>query len=81
LRAAVASLSQSVIEIGGTPNRRGELTRRSGLSPVRILERVNHVDLFRVKGVGIESADLVGAAGLDTDWTRHARRVPRKVRY
>jgi predicted flap endonuclease-1-like 5' DNA nuclease len=31
-----------------------------------ILEWVNHVDLFRIKGVGQEYADLLEAAGVDT---------------
>jgi len=31
-----------------------------------ILEWVNHVDLFRIKGVGSEYADLLEAAGVDT---------------
>jgi predicted flap endonuclease-1-like 5' DNA nuclease len=31
-----------------------------------ILRWVNHVDLFRIKGVGSEYADLLEAAGVDT---------------
>jgi predicted flap endonuclease-1-like 5' DNA nuclease len=31
-----------------------------------VLEWVNHVDLFRIKGVGSEYADLLEAAGVDT---------------
>jgi predicted flap endonuclease-1-like 5' DNA nuclease len=31
-----------------------------------ILEWVNHVDLFRIKGVGEEYADLLEEAGVDT---------------
>jgi predicted flap endonuclease-1-like 5' DNA nuclease len=30
------------------------------------LEWVNHVDLFRIQGVGSEYADLLEAAGVDT---------------
>jgi len=31
-----------------------------------ILEWVNHVDLFRIRGVGSEYSDLLEAAGVDT---------------
>ena len=31
-----------------------------------ILKWVNHVDLFRIKGVGEEYADLLEASGVDT---------------
>ena len=31
-----------------------------------ILEWVNHVDLYRIKGVGSEYSDLLEAAGVDT---------------
>lgn len=43
--------------------------RRSPAQPISdklILRWVNHVDLFRVKGVAGEYADLLEAAGVDT---------------
>jgi len=38
----------------------------SGVSAKLVLEWVNHSDLFRIKGVGEEYADLLEAAGVDT---------------
>jgi predicted flap endonuclease-1-like 5' DNA nuclease len=38
----------------------------SGVSEKLILEWVNHADLFRIKGVGEEYADLLEEAGVDT---------------
>jgi predicted flap endonuclease-1-like 5' DNA nuclease len=64
-RAGVRS-SNSLLEMGGTPRGRQEIALRSGLSSATILEWVNHVDLFRIKGVGEEYADLLEAAGVDT---------------
>ena len=40
--------------------------QKSGISETKILEWVNHADLFRVKGVGSEYTDLLEAAGVDT---------------
>jgi predicted flap endonuclease-1-like 5' DNA nuclease len=58
--------SSALLEMGGTPRGRQDLASRTGLSPATILEWVNHVDLFRIKGVGEEYADLLEAAGVDT---------------
>jgi predicted flap endonuclease-1-like 5' DNA nuclease len=51
---------------GGTPAGRKEIAAKSGVSDALILQWVNHVDLFRIKGVGSEYADLLEAAGVDT---------------
>lgn len=66
LQKAGVRSSQSLLEMGSTRKGRQQLADSSGLSPTRILEWVNHVDLFRVKGVGEEYADLLEAAGVDT---------------
>ena len=52
--------------MGATPAGRKGLAKNSGLSEKQILEWVNHVDLFRIKGVGEEYADLLEEAGVDT---------------
>ena len=39
---------------------------RTGIGDSLILRWVNHVDLFRIKGVGEEYSDLLEAAGVDT---------------
>ncbi len=57
---------QALLERGATPQGRKELAETTGISGTLILEWVNHVDLFRIKGVGSEYADLLEEAGVDT---------------
>ena len=45
---------------------RKELAAKTGLSEALLLQWVNHVDLFRIKGIGSEYADLLEAAGVDS---------------
>ena len=55
-----------LLKKGGTAKGREELGKASGIGKKLILEWVNHVDLFRIKGVGEEYADLLEEAGVDT---------------
>lgn len=55
-----------LLQKGSTPKGRKELAEKTGISEKLILEWVNHVDLFRIKGVGEEYADLLEEAGVDT---------------
>ncbi|NPA07222.1 MAG: DUF4332 domain-containing protein [Chloroflexi bacterium] len=65
--AAIGILTaQDLLEKGGTPQGRKAIAERTQISPKLILEWVNHVDLFRIKGIGPEYADLLEAAGVDT---------------
>jgi len=57
---------EALLEQAGTPEGRKSIAERLGISPKRILEWVNHADLYRIKGVGSEYADLLEAAGVDT---------------
>ncbi len=66
LRAAGVRSSRSLLEKGGTASGRQEIARKAGVSGKLVLEWVNHVDLFRIKGVGEEYADLLEEAGVDT---------------
>ena len=45
---------------------RKELAEGTGISEHLILKWVNHVDLYRIKGIGSEYADLLEASGVDT---------------
>jgi predicted flap endonuclease-1-like 5' DNA nuclease len=63
--AGVAS-AEALLEKGATPKGRKEVAEKSGISDALILEWVNHIDLFRIKGVGSEYADLLEEAGVDT---------------
>ncbi|MBR4735305.1 MAG: DUF4332 domain-containing protein [Bacteroidales bacterium] len=51
---------------GGCPKGRKELEEKTGIRADLILTWVNHADLFRVKGVGPQFAELLEAAGVDT---------------
>jgi predicted flap endonuclease-1-like 5' DNA nuclease len=55
-----------LLEKGLTPKARKEIAEKSGIDEGLILQWINHVDLFRIKGVGEEYSDLLEAAGVDT---------------
>ena len=66
LRKAGVLSTKSLLEKGATTKGRDEIARSAGISGKLILEWVNHVDLFRIKGVGEEYSDLLEEAGVDT---------------
>ena len=66
LRKAGVLSTKSLLEKGATTKGRDEIARTAGISGKLILEWVNHVDLFRIKGVGEEYSDLLEEAGVDT---------------
>ena len=66
LRKAGVRSTGDLLKKGGTARGREQLAKASGLSKKLILEWVNHVDLFRIKGVFEEYADLLEEAGVDT---------------
>lgn len=51
---------------GATPAGRNRMAEATGISPKLILRWVNHADLFRIKGVARQFAELLEAAGVDT---------------
>jgi len=57
---------EDLLEKGATKKGRNELAKLTGLSEKLILTWVNHADLFRVKGIGKQYAELLEAAGVDT---------------
>jgi predicted flap endonuclease-1-like 5' DNA nuclease len=64
-KAGVATTT-ALLNAGATPKGRKELADKTGIGDALILEWVNHVDLYRIKGVGSEYSDLLEAAGVDT---------------
>lgn len=66
LKRVGVSTAEALLAKGATPLGRKDLAEKSGISEKLILEWVNHVDLFRIKGVGEEYADLLEEAGVDT---------------
>ena len=55
-----------LLKVGATAKGRAELEAQTGISHSLVLEWVNHVDLYRIKGVGQEYSDLLEEAGVDT---------------
>ncbi|OGN72970.1 MAG: ferredoxin [Chloroflexi bacterium GWB2_49_20] len=66
LKKAGVGSTDSLLKLGTTPAGRKEIAGKSGISDSLILEWVNHVDLYRIKGVGSEYSDLLEEAGVDT---------------
>lgn len=66
LKAAGVTTAEALLAQGAAPKGREELAEKAGISGKLILEWVNHVDLFRIKGVGEEYSDLLEEAGVDT---------------
>jgi len=66
LKKAGASTTDSLLKKGATPAGRKEIAQKAGVSEHQVLEWVNRVDLFRIKGVAEEYSDLLEAAGVDT---------------
>jgi predicted flap endonuclease-1-like 5' DNA nuclease len=66
LRKAGVRSAGDLLKKGAAPAGRKQIEKDSGISGKLILEWVNHVDLFRVNGVGEEYADLLEEAGVDT---------------
>lgn len=64
-QAGVTTTGQ-LLDCGKTPTGRDELAERTGISRKLILKWVNHADLFRIKGVAGQFAELLEAAGVDT---------------
>ena len=66
LQEAGITTTDALLEQGATPKGREKIAEKTGISGKLILEWANHADLFRIKGVGEEYADLLEAAGVDT---------------
>jgi predicted flap endonuclease-1-like 5' DNA nuclease len=66
LRAIGVLTVLDLLRRGATRKGRAELAELSGITGKLILRWVNHADLYRIKGVGSEYADLLEAAGVDT---------------
>ena len=66
LTAASVKTVEALLESGATVAGRKGLAEQTGISDHLILTWVNHADLFRIKGVAGEYAELLEAAGVDT---------------
>ena len=66
LAEAGLDTTDELLSAGGTPEGRASFAEKTGIGDALILEWVNHADLYRIKGVGSEFADLLEEAGVDT---------------
>ncbi|MBQ8483377.1 MAG: DUF4332 domain-containing protein [Bacteroidales bacterium] len=66
LNAAGIETAAQLLEKCATPAGRKALAEETGISEKVVLRWANHADLFRVKGVGPQFAELLEAAGVDT---------------
>jgi predicted flap endonuclease-1-like 5' DNA nuclease len=66
LKAAGVRSIEGLLKKGSTPQGRQKISELSGTSDTLILKWVNHADLFRIRGVAGEYAELLEAAGVDT---------------
>lgn len=63
--AGVTSV-EGLLKAGSVQQGRDDLAAKLGVGEKLILKWVNHADLFRVKGIAGEYAELLEAAGVDT---------------
>ena len=66
LRGAGIATTDALLKTGSTPAGRKSIAEGADVSSKLVLEWINHVDLFRITGVGEEYADLLERAGVDT---------------
>lgn len=66
LQDAAILTTEDLLNAGATPAGRKSLADKTGISPALILKWTNHADLFRIKGVAGQFAELLEAAGVDT---------------
>jgi predicted flap endonuclease-1-like 5' DNA nuclease len=75
LQAAGVQSTDDLLKRGAKPKGREDLEKATGIAHSLILEWVNHVDLYRINGVGSEYSDLLEEAGVDSP-AELAHRVP-----
>jgi predicted flap endonuclease-1-like 5' DNA nuclease len=56
----------SLLKKGASAAGRKAIAEKTGISDMLLLRWVNHADLFRVKGIGGEYAELLEASGVDS---------------
>ena len=66
LAGAGVTTVEGLLESGATKSGRKKIASDSGIDEGKILDWVNMADLFRIKGVASQFAELLKAAGVDT---------------
>ncbi len=57
---------EQLLEKCSSPNARKQVAKKAGVPESMLLKWLNNADLFRIKGIGQEYADLLESAGVDT---------------
>lgn len=66
LKAAGIGSTDALLKACCTRKARREISSATKLDEKKLLRFVNHADLMRIKGVGGEYAELLGASGVDS---------------
>ena len=66
LKEAGCGTPAKLLEAGATKKGRKALAAQTGIDESEILKCVNMSDLFRIKGIATQYAELLEAAGVDT---------------
>jgi len=66
LKAAGVRSVEALLKICASKKGRNELVEKTQIGEKLVLKWANHADLFRVKGVAGQYAELLEAAGVDT---------------
>ncbi len=66
LQEAGIATTEALLEQGATRKGRQTIAEKSDISPKLVLKWINMADLFRIKGLGAEYADLLEEGGVDT---------------
>ena len=66
LQAVGVTTTEELLNRAATLKGREKLAEETGISSKLILRWANHADLFRIKGVAGQFAELLEAAGVDT---------------
>lgn len=66
LQAAGIKTTDDLLEKCATPSGRKKIAEETGISGKLILKWANHADLFRIKGIAGQFAELLEAGGVDT---------------
>lgn len=66
LEEAGIKTTDDLLTAAASPKGRKDLAEKTGISGKLILKWTNHADLFRIKGVAGQFAELLEAGGVDT---------------
>ncbi len=78
LKEIVIATTEDLLEKATNPKCRGKIADKTDISKALILEWVNRVDLFLIKGIGEECSDLFEFSGVDTV-VELAKRIPKNL--